>query len=151
MWVSWWYDYQENWSMIINGMVGCVFTFSVIRQLGVEYTIKSESFGPLCSINGTFFFHLCFLVTPMHVWPLRKCIGNGERWCNKCKNLMLYIVMVFKTIQTNWSHVKINIYCSRPIYIVRGQYFFFFFLRKGTIFLLIKRYERSKWYYIYIY
>ena len=97
--------------MIINGTVGCVsfFIFLGDKATGSWVYSKVRKFHPSLFYQWYIFKKKIMLLSDTHVWPLRKCIGNGEIWW-KCKNLMLYIVMVFKTIQTNCTHVKINIY-----------------------------------------
>ena len=135
----WW---QSNWELgkdllcnacdYLSGMIiKKIATWLLMARLGVFLfffwwqskwelgIVQSQKVSPLFVLSMVHFFFKTMLLSDTHIWPLRKCIGNGEIWW-KCKSLMLYIVMVFKTIQTNWTHVKINIYIY--IYIVVGLF-----------------------------
>ena len=71
-------------------MVGCVFTFSVIKQLGVEHTLKSESFAPLCSINGTF---LSMLFRDIHACLTSEKVYSKWEKMMKVEKSHAYIYM----------------------------------------------------------
>ena len=95
-------------------MVGWVFTFSVIKQLGVEYTIKSESFAHLCSIKGTFFSTYAFQWQPCIFDPwerVQEMRKDHESLKISCFTL-LWFSKQFKQIELT----------SKSIYIVVGLF-----------------------------
>ena len=99
--------------MIINGTVGCVSIFFGDKASGSWVYSKVRKFHPSLFYQWYIFFKT-MLLSDTHVWPLRKCIGNGkygESVKISCFTL-LWFSKQFKQIELT----------SKSIYIVVGLF-----------------------------